>query len=60
MSLQAHLDELVTKHRSLDAQIETVQSNPSADDLKLASLKREKLKLKDEIARVEARLNGTH
>lgn len=60
MSLQAHLDELVSKHRSLDAKIEAAQSNPSPDSLKLATLKREKLRLKDEIARLEANLNAAH
>ncbi len=56
MSLKAHLDELASKHRSLDEQIEKKMLQPSAGDLEIAELKREKLRLKDEMVRLEAQL----
>jgi len=54
MSLQAHIGELEAKHHALKAEIELEQASPSADDLHIHELKREKLRLKDEIARLRA------
>jgi hypothetical protein len=55
MSLNAHLTELSEKHRLLERRIEQEMARPARDDVRLRRLKSEKLKLKDEIAR----LNGT-
>ncbi|MEL6373315.1 MAG: DUF465 domain-containing protein [Pseudomonadota bacterium] len=55
MALSAHLAELAQKHRVLDRSIEQEMNSPSGDDLRIAALKREKLKLKDEIKRLEGR-----
>jgi hypothetical protein len=52
MALDAHLVELSEKHRALDRKIEEEQARPIADDLKIAELKRQKLRLKDEIERL--------
>lgn len=57
MALEAHLDELVEKHRVLDRQIEEEMARPTADDLKLAELKKLKLHLKDEIHRLQVQLD---
>ena len=57
MSLQSHLSELSAKHDALDAQIEEALSHPSVDDLEIAEMKRKKLRLKDEIARLQAELS---
>jgi hypothetical protein len=54
MSLNAHLTELSEKHRLLERRIEQEMARPARDDVRLRRLKSEKLKLKDEIAR----LNG--
>ena len=54
MSLEAHISELEAKHSALKAEIEEEQSHPSADDMHIAELKREKLRIKDEIARLRA------
>jgi hypothetical protein len=56
MALEAHLDELVEKHRVLDRQIEEEMARPTADDLKLAELKKLKLHLKDEIHRLQTEI----
>ena len=58
MSLQTHLSELQAKHKALDLQIEEEIMHPSSDDLAIAELKRKKLKLKDEITRLEAQIRG--
>jgi hypothetical protein len=60
MSLRNHLDELVNKHRVLDSKIHDAEASPSTDALKVVELKREKLRLKDEIARIQAKLESRH
>jgi hypothetical protein len=51
MSMQS-LDELEQRHRALENEINEIMAHPAADDLKVAELKRRKLQLKDEIARL--------
>jgi hypothetical protein len=53
MSLTSHLTALVQKHRTLEQQIEDELSRPSANEIRVQELKRLKLKLKDEIARLK-------
>lgn len=53
MSLSSHLVELRKKHASLANKIEQEMRSPSSDDLRIAELKKEKLRLKDEIARLD-------
>jgi len=52
MSIQADLAQLEQQHRALEREIEDALTYPGSDDLKLAELKRRKLHLKDEIARL--------
>jgi hypothetical protein len=52
MSIQAHLAELEKRHRALEDEITEALAHPSIDDLKIAELKRRKLQVKDEIARL--------
>ena len=52
MAIQAHLAELERRHQALEDEINEALTHPSADDLKVAELKRRKLLLKDEIARL--------
>lgn len=54
MALSAHLHELTEKHRLLERRIEEEVARPGSDDLEIRRLKQEKLKLKDEISRLEA------
>ncbi|MDF1679745.1 DUF465 domain-containing protein [Ponticaulis sp.] len=49
--LQARLDQLEAEHRLLDEQV-TAQQLAGADMITLQRMKREKLRLKDEISRV--------
>jgi hypothetical protein len=53
MSIQAHLAELERRHRVLEAEIAEAQAHPSIDDLEIVELKRRKLLVKDEIARLQ-------
>jgi hypothetical protein len=49
---QSHLAELEQRHRALEAELSEMQAQPAADNLKIAELKRRKLQVKDEIARL--------
>ena len=53
MALGAHLAELAEKHRILKRKIEEEVARPGSDDLEIHRLKVEKLKIKDEIARLQ-------
>ena len=52
MSIQSHLAELEKKHQALEEELSEAQMHPSSDDLLIAELKRRKLQVKDEIARL--------
>ncbi len=52
MSVTAHLEELKKKHQNLSEQVDTAQRSPGADQTELAVLKKQKLKLKEEIVRL--------
>ncbi|MEE3360776.1 MAG: DUF465 domain-containing protein [Pseudomonadota bacterium] len=52
MSLSSHLQELKKKHRVLSDAVEEAQRSPGVDDLRVAQLKKQKLKLKEEITRL--------
>jgi hypothetical protein len=53
MSMQAHLAELERRHQALEAEINEARAHPSTDDLEIVELKRRKLLVKDEIARLQ-------
>lgn len=57
MSLQSHMDQLKKRHRDLDDCIFDKEQQPSANHLAIVSLKREKLKLKDQIERLSRTLH---
>jgi len=52
MSVNAHLQELRRKHRTLSDQVEQAQRSPGVDALHIAHLKKQKLQLKQEITRL--------
>jgi hypothetical protein len=54
MSMEAHLAELERRHRALEAEIVEARAHPSIDDLQIVELKRRKLLVKDEIARLQS------
>lgn len=55
-TLREMLAELKQKHRDLDGEIKGLESTIHSDQLLLTRLKKRKLMLKDEIARIEDQL----
>jgi hypothetical protein len=49
MAVEARIRELGTRHQSLEKAIEDETRRPSGDSLRLIEMKRQKLKLKDQI-----------
>jgi hypothetical protein len=60
MSLQAHLAELERRHKTLELEIEKESIHPAADEAHLHELKKKKLRLKDEIAKLKAEDETIH
>ncbi|WP_375689046.1 YdcH family protein [Pseudooceanicola sp. LIPI14-2-Ac024] len=52
MSLSSHIAELKKKHQSLSAAVDEAQRSPGCSDQELKQLKKEKLRLKEEITRL--------
>jgi len=52
MSLSSHLTELRKKHQTLSDKVEAEQRSPGSDDIQVSMLKKEKLKIKEEIFRL--------
>ena len=49
MALEARIRELDSRHRDLDAAIRSEAIHPSVDDLQLTLMKKQKLRLKEEL-----------
>ncbi len=54
--LSRRVDALRIEHRDLDDALEALRAAPARDELQLARLKKRKLRLKDEIARLQDQL----
>ena len=54
MSVTAHVEQLKQRHQMLETELANLISSPSTSDEELVEIKRRKLKLKDEIARLNA------
>ena len=52
MTIASHLAELRKKHEALSDMVAQAQRSPGSDDLQIAEWKKQKLKLKEEIARL--------
>ena len=57
MALEARIRELGSRHQSLDDAIQEEMRRPHADDVRLKDLKRQKLKLKEQIESLRERLH---
>jgi hypothetical protein len=60
MSLQAHLSELASKHKALETELSEALAHPASSDAEIAELKRKKLRIKDEITKLQGELNTAH
>lgn len=54
MSVTAHVEQLKKKHESLSEAVEAAQRAPGIDDLAIADLKKQKLRIKEEIVRLSS------
>jgi len=54
MAIEARIRELDARHRSLEDQIEDEMSHLSSDDLRVRELKRQKLRLKEQMEALRA------
>ena len=52
MAMESHLAELERRHQMLERELEEALAHPGIDSLELRELKRKKLHVKDEIARL--------
>ena len=53
MTTEGHMEALARRHRELDRKIEDELTHPSHDDLYIGALKRKKLEIKDELAKLQ-------
>lgn len=57
MALDARIRELGNRHQTLDRLIEDELKRPASDDIRLKELKRQKLRLKEEIENLRMRVH---
>lgn len=54
MTIEAHIETLEKKHGAIEQELHSAMLHPSTGDVVIAQLKRQKLKLKDEIERLRS------
>ena len=52
MALESHIAELHNRHQALEREIEGELHHPAFDELRIAELKKHKLRLKEEIQKL--------
>ena len=57
MAIEARIRELDMRKQSLERAIEDEMSRPAADDFRLMELKRQKLRLKEEMENLRTRMH---
>mgnify|MGYP001187703059 CR=1 FL=1 len=55
MAMKAHLDTLTSRHQELESAIAAEMKHPSHDEIRVAELKRLKLRIKDQIESLRLR-----
>lgn len=53
MTLAGHLAELFEKHRLLEMRIQEELARPGSDDLQISRMKKEKLRIKEEMTKLQ-------
>lgn len=53
MSLTSHITELRRKHEALSVEVDKALQKPGANALNITAMKRQKLRIKDQITRLE-------
>jgi hypothetical protein len=54
MALQGHIQELSEKHRELEELIESEMAQPDWNEQRISALKKQKLRIKDELERLKS------
>jgi hypothetical protein len=57
MALEARIRELGSRHQSLEDAIQDEMRRPAADDIRLRELKRQKLRLKEEMESLRGQMH---
>jgi hypothetical protein len=57
MAIQGHINHLSTQHRKIQDIIENEMSNPDWDEIRVVALKKQKLRIKDELERLRNAVN---
>jgi hypothetical protein len=52
MGMQGNIQDLTEKHKRLEELIETEMAHPDWDEVRVADLKKQKLRIKDELERL--------
>jgi hypothetical protein len=57
MAIEARIRELGVRHENLDRAIQDEARRPASDDMRLRELKRQKLRLKEQMEALRGRVN---
>jgi hypothetical protein len=57
MALQGQINHLSNQHKKIDDIIAAEMANPDWDEMRIVALKKQKLRIKDELARLSASVN---
>ena len=57
MALQGHILHLSNQHKKIEDIIESEMANPDWDEIRVAALKKQKLRIKDELERLKNAVN---
>jgi len=57
MAIQGQINHLSNQHKKIDDSIAAEMSNPDWDEVRVAALKKQKLRIKDELARLRSAVN---
>ena len=57
MALQGHINHLSNQHKKIEHIIESEMANPDWDEIRVAALKKQKLRIKDELERLRNVVN---
>jgi hypothetical protein len=53
MTVDSHIHQLEQRHKELEDKLEQALSHPSADDMEISAIKRQKLQIKDRIQQLK-------
>jgi hypothetical protein len=57
MALLGHINHLSNQHKKIENIIQSEMTNPDWDEARVAALKKQKLRIKDELERLRAAVN---